>query len=69
MRLERSTWVQAEEYLKKRDIVLLAVGSIECHGRHNALGTDTLIPNRLLELIEEKSDVMILPTLPYGNAD
>ena len=69
MRLERSTWVKAEQYFQNRDIVVLAVGSIECHGRHNALGTDTLIPNRLLELIEEKSDIMILPTVPYGNAD
>ena len=30
------------------------------------LGTDTLIPDRLLELIEEKSDVLIAPTIPYG---
>lgn len=69
MRLERSTWLQAERYFKERDIVILATGSIECHGRHNALGTDTLIPNRILELIEEKTDTMILPTVPYGNAD
>lgn len=45
------------------------MGSIECHGLHNALGTDTLIPMKLLELVEQKSDVLILPTLPYGDCD
>ncbi len=69
MRLERMTTVQAERYFKKRDIVMLAIGSIENHGRHAALGTDTLVPNRILELVEQKDEIMILPTIPYGNAD
>ena len=30
------------------------------------LGTDTLIPDHLLEKIEKKSDVVIAPTIPYG---
>lgn len=69
MRLERMNWKQAEEYFKNHDMVILSTGSIESHGRHNPLGTDTLIPMKLLELIGEKSDVMILPTLPYGDCD
>ena len=66
MRLERLTWPQAEQYFNENDMVILAIGSIECHGTHMPLGTDTLIPNRILELIEEKSDVLIAPTIPYG---
>lgn len=66
MRLERITWPQAERYFKESDMVILPIGSTECHGRHMPLGTDTLIPNRILELIEEKSDVLIAPTIPYG---
>ena len=66
MRLENVTWPKAEQYFKENDMVLITVGSCECHGRHMPLGTDTIIPNRLLELIEEKSDVMIAPTIPYG---
>lgn len=30
------------------------------------LGTDTLIPDKIVELLEEKSGVMIAPTIPYG---
>lgn len=66
MRLANLTWPQAKKYFDENDMVLIAIGSIECHGTHMPLGTDTLIPNRILELIEEKSDVLIAPTIPYG---
>ena len=66
MRLANITWPKAQKYFKENDMVLLGIGSIECHGRHMPLGTDTLIPDKLLELIEKKSDVLIAPTLPYG---
>ena len=69
MRLINMNWKQAEAYFQTHDMVILTTGSIECHGRHNPLGTDTLIPMKLLDLIEERSDVMILPTLPYGDCD
>lgn len=66
MRLSNMTWPQVETYFKSNDMVLISIGSIECHGRHMPLGTDTLIPDHLLEKIEKKSDVLIAPTIPYG---
>ena len=66
MRLEKITWPMAERYFKGNDMVLLPIGSTECHGRHMPLGTDTLIPNRIVELLEEKSDILVAPTIPYG---
>ena len=53
MRLANMTWPQAEKYFKQNDTVLLSVGSIECHGRHLPLGTDTLIPEKLLDDVSE----------------
>ena len=61
MRLSNLTWPKAEEYFKEHDTVLIGLGSIECHGRHMPLGTDTLIPDFLLDKIEQKSDVLICP--------
>ncbi len=69
MRLSNLTWPQAEAYFSNHDTVLIGVGSIECHGRHLPLGTDTLIPDCLLDKIEEKSDVLICPSIPYGAAE
>lgn len=70
MRLAKMTWPNVEAYFQKNDTVILGVGSIECHGRHLPLGTDTLIPDRLLDMIEERrGDVMIAPTVPFGVCD
>lgn len=69
MRLENITWPQAEAYFRENDTVLMGVGSIECHGRHMPLGTDTIIPNHLLERLEKRCGVLICPTLPYGATD
>lgn len=69
MRLANITGKKVEEYLKSRKAVLIPIGSIENHGMHMPLGTDTLIPDRIAELLEEKSGVMIAPTIPYGSAD
>lgn len=67
MRLSRITWPAAERYFKENDMVILPIGSTECHGRHIPLGTDTLIPDKILDLIEEKNDnILIAPMIPYG---
>ena len=52
MRLARITWPQCQAYFKDNDTVLIGVGSIECHGLHNPLGTDTMAPDYLMDLIE-----------------
>jgi creatinine amidohydrolase len=66
MRLANLTWPKAEQYFKENDMVLIPIGSIECHGRHLPLGTDMLIPDKLTDLIEEKSDILIAPMIPFG---
>lgn len=69
MKLTDISWVKAEQYFKQNDIVLLSIGSVESHGRHMPLGTDTIIPEYLLDKIEEKSNVLIAPTIPFGATD
>lgn len=70
MFLARSTWPQVRTYFESRDTVLIGVGSIECHGRHNPLGTDTMAPDYLVKLVDERyPEVLIAPTQPYGATD
>ena len=69
MFLERMNYPEVEEYLKRKDTVILPVGSTENHGRHMPLGTDTLIPQRIAELFNAECDAVIAPTLPYGATD
>jgi len=70
MLLEEMTWVKSEEYFKENDMIIIPIGSLECHGKHMPLGTDFLIPNKIIELFREKNDnVMIAPTIPYGSCE
>ena len=67
--LARMTWSQAERYFRRNECILLSVGSIECHGKHLMQGTDTLIPQKLHEMIESKTDVANAPNIPFGACD
>jgi len=69
MRLINMSSSKVTEYFKTNDIVIFSAGSLENHGYHNPVGVDTIIPEHILELINQKSDVLIAPTLPYGSAD
>lgn len=70
MFLTRITWPQARDYFASNDTVLIGVGSIECHGRHNPLGTDTMAPDHLMRLYDERDPkTLIAPTQPYGATD
>lgn len=70
MYLARSTWPQVRDYFQRHDLVIVGTGSLECHGRHNPLGTDTMAPDALLSLVEqEDKSFLIAPTIPYGATD
>ena len=66
MRLEKMTWPNIQAYFSSNDTVLIAVGSIECHGRHLPVGTDTLIPEKLIQMIEDRASIVIAPIIPFG---
>lgn len=50
-------------------VALVPVGTIEAHGRHLPLGTDNIIPARLVTLIEERmhDSLLICPHVAYGH--
>lgn len=69
MFLEQISWMQAKEYFEKSDTAIIPVGSTENHGSQLALGTDFIIPRKLCEMMDEKLNVLIAPTVPYGVGD
>jgi creatinine amidohydrolase/Fe(II)-dependent formamide hydrolase-like protein len=63
------TWPQAETLLKRVDVALLPVGSIEQHGPHLPLDTDAFDADYLSrEVAKACSDPkpLVLPLIPYG---
>jgi len=54
--------------LKATDTVVIPIGSVEQHGPHLPVATDTLIPIRVAELVAEKAKVLVAPPVFYGNS-
>lgn len=69
MYLSNMNYLEVEAYLKKSDTIIIPVGSLENHGLHMPLGTDTIIPDEIARLISSRSDLLIAPTVNYGATD
>lgn len=61
------TWTEFSADLTASNCTaLLPIGATEQHGPHLATGMDTVIADRLCRAVAEKTDTLMLPTLPYG---
>ncbi len=66
--LQDLTWVEAEKALKRAKVTIIPVGSLEQHGPHLTLDTDTVRAFEIARRAAERArtDVVILPPVPYG---
>jgi len=64
--LHEMSWIEAREYFKKSDLVILPVGSNEQHGPQNPLGTDHLIAKAIAEETARRTGVLCLQVIPFG---
>ncbi|RLF21001.1 MAG: creatininase family protein [Thermoprotei archaeon] len=64
--LHEMSWVKAEEQLRRADVALLPIGSVEQHGPHNPLGTDYLIAYKLALQASARTSALCLPPIPFG---
>lgn len=59
------TWYEFNER-KDRDVVILPVGSVEQHGPHLPLFTDTIISEGFSKLLADKINGIVMPSINYG---
>jgi len=64
--LENLTWLDVQEYLKKENVILLPVGSLEQHGPHLPLATDSINVQFLAVNAAEACQVLVAPTVRPG---
>jgi creatinine amidohydrolase len=65
--LEELTWKEAEQVLKKYEVVMIALGArTKEHGPHLKLNNDYMMAEYLKDRVARKVAVAILPTLQYG---
>ncbi|MDR2363013.1 MAG: creatininase family protein [Spirochaetaceae bacterium] len=60
------SWTEFEEHMRRDDVIIIPVGMLEEHGRHNPLGTDTFIAGHCAALIGERAGALVAPVFPYG---
>jgi len=68
MRLEELTAPDVAALDRDATVLVLPLGSVEQHGRHMPLGTDTILAHRLALAAAERSagSVVVLPPPWYG---
>jgi creatinine amidohydrolase len=64
--LPHMTWPEVEEALKRTDVVIIPVGSIEQHAKHLPLGTDSYLAVETCKLIAQKAEAVVAPVVLAG---
>jgi creatinine amidohydrolase len=64
--LPHMSWMEVEEALERTDMVIIPVGSIEQHGKHLPLGTDSYGAIEASKLIAQKTEVLVAPVVLAG---
>ena len=55
-----------EKWRKKSDQVIIPIGSLEQHGDHLPVSTDSIIIEHLAKKVSEKFQCLYLPTITFG---
>jgi creatinine amidohydrolase len=64
--LENITMSEFKKYLKKTKTIVFPFGTIEEHGKHLPLNTDSLIIQEALKLAAKQKKFFLAPVVPYG---
>lgn len=59
-------WPEVEDAVRRHRVALLPLGAVEEHGPHLAVGTDWFAADALAERVAGAADLLLLPSLPYG---
>lgn len=66
--LPHMTSPEVEALLKKTDMVIIPVASLEQHGRHLPIGTDFINGVERCKLIAQERDILVSPVLMVGQS-
>lgn len=70
-RLNERTWKDVSTYIETENspTVIVPIGSTEQHGPHLPLGVDAMQAETVSSGIAERADILMAPTIPYGDAN
>ncbi len=65
LQLENLTWPDLSSKISDHCFIM-PVGSVEQHGPHLPLGTDTIIPVEIARIVAGKTNCIVMPPIHYG---
>jgi creatinine amidohydrolase len=61
------TWNEVEKHISEViDNLIIPVGTCEQHGYHLPLGNDTFIVEYMANILSERTNALVAPTINYG---
>lgn len=64
---QNMTMKEVEERLKKCDLIIIPIGSTECHGLHACYGEDTFLVTRIAEAVAKKTVCTLSQPIWFGS--
>lgn len=68
MNLQRLTWVEVEQYLKRSTGIIIPIGSTEQHGPNGLMGTDSICPEAIAAEVGRRIELLVAPPINFGMA-
>lgn len=68
MKLATMTWPQVEDYLHKKQSILIPIGSTEQHGPTGLIGTDYVTAEGISLEVGRRKQIIVAPPICYGMA-
>lgn len=66
--LRDMSWIEFKERITNTKLAIIPTGAFEVYGPHLPLGSDTLVATKISELIAERINSIIGPTLEVGDS-
>jgi len=66
--LKEMSWTEFDSRREKTELIIIPSGAFEVYGPHLPLGTDTLVSEKISEIVAEKMNGLIGPTLEVGDS-
>ena len=67
-RMKYMTWKDFDKYRKETDTVIIPSGAYEVYGYHMPLGSDTIIAEKVCQMVAERTGAIVGPWLEVGNS-
>jgi len=64
--LPHMSWPEVEELLKRTDVAVIPIGSLEQHGPHLPIGTDSITAVEICKNVAQKAEVLVVPVVLGG---